>query len=1031
MYDKMVSIYKSGIGDTMKYLLNKTNHCDFKTIAVNRLDPRAYFIAHSKKLIAHQMDYSYERYQSDVVTVLSGEWDFKYYKKKSKLPEKLDTNKIAFDKINVPSTWQRTGYDNPAYINCPYTFDPVYLGLPEKQGVKPPELPEDFSCGVYRKFVNIDDINKNFIITFLGVAASLDLYVNGQYVGYGEGSHNSYEFDITKYLVEGNNEIVAVVFRWTNGSYLEAQDMFRENGIFRDVLLHKYEKTYIYDYEAIPVKKGNKYNLNVKLDVKGDLKNKKIEVALHDGAKFIATKTVEAEKEVKLTLENLDVLEWSAEIPNLYQLFITLYDGKNETMTIRSFTGFKDIKIKNAVFYFNGKKVKLKGVNHHDTHETKGYCMNYDDLLKDVLLMKEYNVNCVRTSHYPPDPHFLELCDHYGLYVVDEADIETHGLYHLGCEGTAISNDLKWAKHYMDRVRRMYYRDRNHAAITMWSLGNEAEGYKCQDKCYKMLKEIGTEIPVHYESVCRTKRQHYDVYSEMYTHPDDLIKVREGKRGKSYTEVPFYLCEYAHAMGVGPGSLEDYFDIFMSHDIFMGGCIWEWADHSVKHDKKKDGFKYEYTYGGDHGEKLHDGNFCVDGLFYPDRTPHTGALQMKNVYRPLRVKQFKNNKLTITNTNRFKSSKGIEVYWELQENGVNAICGSFLTEIEALKDATYTLDLPKVNKDKNVYLNVTYLNDDFEIAKEQIELNKADFDLPRLTSGKMSITSNDDVLSVKYENGSIEFSETTGEMLSYKRNGVSIFNKTPVSHKGFMLNIARAYLDNDADVTLQMWKEQNIFNPKIEVNDISAEVKSGIATVSEYLTVYGKEDPIFDAHILYIIGGNGVIDIEVAVKRTVEGEKVLTSVPRIGLTVELDKKFNKFEYFGRGDRECLSDFKAQSYVGFYESTVAESNEPYIRPQDNSNHCDTKYVKLMSDDAEVLIYSDREFTFNIHNYSQETLDKAKHREDVTDEKTTFVTLDGFTRGTGTNSCGPTTLPQYTIDLSKELTFNFVIVPDKVK
>jgi beta-galactosidase len=401
----------------------------------------------------------------------------------------------------------------------------------------------------------------------------------------------------------------------------------------------------------------------------------------------------------------------------------------------------------------------------------------------------------------------------------------------LGCEGTAISNDLKWAKHYMDRVRRMYYRDRNHAAITMWSLGNEAEGYKCQDKCYKMLKEIGTEIPVHYESVCRTKRQHYDVYSEMYTHPDDLIKVREGKRGKSYTEVPFYLCEYAHAMGMGPGSLEDYFNIFMSDDIFMGGCIWEWADHSVKHDKKKDGFKYEYTYGGDHGEKLHDGCFCVDGLFYPDRTPHTGALQMKNVYRPVRVKQFKNNKLTLTNINRFKSSKGTEVYWELQENGVMACCGSFDTNIEPQKDATYTLDLPKINKEKNVYLNVTYLDGDFEIAKEQVELNKAVFDFPKLESGKMSITSDDDILTVKFENGSIEFSEVSGEMLSYKRNGVSILNKAPVPHKGFMLNLSRAYLDNDADKMLAMWKKEKIAEPKIEVNDITAEVKSGIATV--------------------------------------------------------------------------------------------------------------------------------------------------------------------------------------------------------
>jgi hypothetical protein len=272
--------------------------------------------------------------------------------------------------------------------------------------------------------------------------------------------------------------------------------------------------------------------------------------------------------------------------------------------------------------------------------------------------------------------------------------------------------------------------------------------------------------------------------------------------------------------------------------------------------------------------------------------------------------------------------------------------------------------------------------------------------------------------------------DTTFCFVAGKTLNVSVLNKAPVSHKGFLLNISRAYLDNDADKMLAMWKKEKIAEPKIEINDISAEIKSGIATVSEFITIYGEKEPLFDAHILYIIGGNGVVDIEVAIKRTVEGETLITAVPRIGFTVELDKKFNKFEYFGRGDRECLCDFKAQSFVGLYESTVAESHEPYIRPQDNSNHCDTKYVKLMSDSGEeVLIYSDKDFTFNIHNYSQETLSEAKHREDIVDEKTTFVTLDGFTRGAGSNSCGPETLPQYTIDLSKELTFNFVIVPGK--
>lgn len=1012
----------------MKYILDKSNHCNFKTVELGRLAPRAYAIPHSAKADAQKADYKTERYNSDMVTVLSGEWDFKYYKKKSKLPATLDTSKQKFDKITVPSTWQRTGYEEPVYINCPYGFDPKALGVPQEEGVKPPELPEDFSCGVYRKFINLDGKNKNYILTFLGVAPCIDLYINGIFVGYGEASHNSYEFNIGDYIKEGENEIVAVVYKWCNGSYLEAQDMFRENGIFRDVLLYSYEKTYINDFQAIANKKGSKYSLDIDLQLKGTLKDTTVKAVLCDNGEVVAEESCEGDKNASLSLKKLAVKEWSAEIPNLYELYITLYKGENEVMTIRQYVGFKHIEIKDAVFYFNGKKVKLKGVNHHDSHETKGYAMGFADLEKDVKLMKEFNVNCVRTSHYPPDPFFLELCDHYGLYVVDEADIETHGLPSLGLEIDDISHDLKWAPRYTDRVKRMYFRDRTHPSIIMWSLGNESGGYKCHDKCYKMLKDLGTDIPVHYEGVYRTKRYHYDVFSEMYTHQDELVKIRERKRGKQYKEVPFYLCEYCHAMGVGPGALEEYMQIFFSDDIFMGGCIWEWSDHSVRH-SADDKYKYEYTYGGDHGEKLHDESFCVDGLFYPDRTAHTGAYSMKNSYRPLRVRRLSGNKLTIVNTNRFLASTAIEVYWEYQVNGETITCGSFSTDIAPEKDATYKLDLPKVDYSKNTYLNLTYLDGDFEIATEQLTLSEAPFEQPSLETGKVSITSDGEVLSVKFENGSAEFSEETGEMLSYKANGVSVLSKEPVSHKGFKLNIARAFIDNDRPF-MQRWDEHNLRNPKIVLEDFSAEVKSGIASVSEYITVYGKEDILFHANVLYIIGANGVMDIEVAVAPDEDSKEHVYDIPRLGLTFEADKKFDEIEYFGRGEKENFIDFNVHAPVGLYTAKVEDEHEPYIRPQDNSNHSDVSFLKLKNGKGEeIQIFSDKKFNFNVHNYTQELLENANHREDVYDQKTTFVTIDGHTRGTGTGSCGPVTLPQYAIDASKELTFNFVIATAK--
>ncbi|MBO5896462.1 MAG: hypothetical protein J6Q83_04115 [Clostridia bacterium] len=1010
----------------MKYILDKENHYDFKKVEAGRLAPRAYAIPHSKRKDAIKADYKTERYNSDLVRILSGEWEFKYYKKKSALPATLDTSRVKFDKVNIPSTWQRTGYEPPVYLNTPYGFDGRVFGLEWGKGVKPPVLPDDFSCGVYRKFIDINDLNKTYILTFLGVSPCIDLYVNGIFVGYGEASHNSYEFDVTEYVKEGANEVVAVVFKWCTGSYLEAQDMFRENGIFRDVLLYEYDKCYINDFQAIPAKNGKKYDLNINAEVMGAYKNSTVKATLYDGKEVVAEASADASKKTSISFKKLSVEEWSAEIPRLYELVITLYNGKKEAMTIRQYVGFKNIVIEGTTFYFNGKKIKLKGVNHHDTHETKGYCEDFLDLEKDVRLMKEFNVNCVRTSHYPPDPFFLELCDHYGLYVVDEADIETHGLWNLDCPEDLISHDLKWAPRYMDRVRRMYFRDRTHTSIIMWSLGNESKGHKCHDKCYKMLKDLGTEVPVHYEGVTHTKRQHYDVYSQMYTHQDDMKEIARRKHGKSFNEVPFYLCEYCHAMGVGPGALEEYMQIFYSDDIFMGGCIWEWADHSVRH--QNDGFPYEYTYGGDHGEALHDECFCVDGLFYPDRTPHTGAYNMKVVYRPLRATKLSGNKLTILNTNRFKASDDIEVYWDYQVNGESVKCGSFMTAIAPEKEATYKLDLPKVDYDKNTYLNLTYLQGDFEVATEQLTLSEAQFIMPSLEMGKITMSSDGEKITVKYPDGAIEFSEETGEVLSYKANGVSVLNKAPVSHKGFLLNFCRAYIDNDRRVR-ESWEEQGIYNPRIVLEDLSAEVKSGVASVSEYVTVYGKEKPVFNANILYIIGANGILDIEVAVAPVEDGE-IVEDMARAGITFEADKRFSAIEYFGRGEKENYNDFNAHAPVGLYKSTVAEEHEPYIRPQDNSNHSDVSYLKLMSDKGEeILIYSDKKFNFNVHNYTQETLRKAEHREELCDEKTTFVTLDGYTRGTGTGSCGPKTLPEYTIDTSKELTFNFVIVPQK--
>ncbi len=522
----------------MKYQIKKLHINNFEIYYQNRLNARSYFIPYRNRELLSKKTALDERYGSDMVSVLSGEWKFKYYKKISRLPGTIDTDNIAFDTISVPSTWQRTGYEEPCYLNTRYEF-PMNL----------PNVPDDMSCGVYVRKFDISENAADPIITFLGVCSSLTLYINGQYVGYSEGSHNSAEFAIKNYVKPGENELLVIVSKWCNGTYLECQDMFRENGIFRDVYITENPEQYIYDYHVKTSKSSDKYSLSVDVTLKGDkFENESVAAELLLGEEVVASLSTSAARKVVLDFGSLNFTEWNAEKPCLYTLFITYKNDSGDIQTIRSKVGFKQVKIDGEIFKFNGKLFKFKGVNHHDTHETTGYVMSAEDLLRDIKLMKELNVNAVRTSHYPPDPIFLDLCDEYGLYVIDEADIETHGTQnYLDLKPTLkpniISNDEAWLPRYLDRVMSMYQRDKNHVSVTMWSLGNESGGWKNQDACYNELKKL-SDIPIHYEGVIRTPRGSYDVISEMYQHPFIIEKIAKHKMTSRYKNKPYFLCEY-------------------------------------------------------------------------------------------------------------------------------------------------------------------------------------------------------------------------------------------------------------------------------------------------------------------------------------------------------------------------------------------------------------------------------------------------------------------------------------------------------
>ncbi len=1009
----------------MKYTLQKSNYRNFKVFRDNITEPRAYFIPFTTLEKAEKTDIRRERYESDMVTSLSGDWEFKFYRHCAGVPDVLDTARVKFDKIKVPSTWQRTGYLEPVYLNCPYEFKTM-----------PPEIPEDMPAAVYRKSFTVENTEKVYILSFLGAANNIEVYLNGSYIGYSEGSHNTAEFDISEKVVMGENELVVLSFKWCNGTFLEAQDMFRENGIFRDVLLSEYEKSYIYDYGVKYVKNGDKYDMTCEVDVPAYGENCAVKVSLRDGENVLASDEKKASKKMSFAFESLDVTEWNAEQPYLYTLYITLTQNGEGIMSIRGYIGFKTVEIKKNIFYFNGKKIKFKGVNHHDSNPKTGYVMTHEDIENDLKLMKKLNVNAVRTSHYPPDPFMLILCDIYGFYVIDEADIETHGVHELCGTIDAISNDPKWKHHYLDRVMRMYMRDRNRAGITMWSLGNEAGGYKCQDYCYEWLKKIGTPIPVHYEGVSRTKRVAYDVASEMYTHQDDVKKIGECKgryKGKykdgskisttPYMEKPFFLCEYAHAMGIGPGALEEYWKLFFRFDNLMGGCIWEWCDHAVYHEPDDKKYPYKYTYGGDHKEKRHDGNFCVDGLLYPDRTPHTGALQMKQVYRPVITEHIGQNTYKLTNTNRFKNASYLKIKWILECNGSVYDSGEIESDIEPEKYITVDLDCKPIDEKNDYIMNIICADGGEEVSHEQIVLNDVPVGYKLSDSGKICLESDGNSVTVKFEGGEAVFCGECASLVSYRKNGKEFLNRNPVSgKKGFVPQIFRAPLDNDMNIK-KKWAELRLDNAEITKDSFDVCLDGCRASVMAVYNIKGGKKDLFECMVDYLIAPNGDMKIRAVLNKTVDDT---VELPRFGMTAELAGDLVNVEYYGRGSAENLPDLKAQSPVGIYKAKVHDMHEPYIYPQDNSEHCEVKWLRISDDEGHSLrFFAEEKFAFNIHDYTVKNLYEAKHQEDIVCVDSSILTIDGYVRGSGTGSCGPETLPEYVIDEDSMLIYEFTL------
>ena len=967
----------------MQYVIDRTHYHRFDILALNKLPPRSYFIPFSTREKAAAAATEEKRYTSDKVHCLSGTWDFLFYPRPAELPDVLDTDKVAFETIDVPSCWQFRGYDRPFYVNTRYQFPfkppiipreepvgPVFFVHGADRGagprwVKPRE--EYNFVGVYRKKIRVDMAASRYVLTFLGVASCLDLYVNGRFAGYSEGSHNTAEFDITSLLRSGENELVAVVRRWCTGSYLECQDMFRSNGIFRDVLLHEVQHHDIRDIRVTTAKTGDGWQLTAEVSVETPCR---VTAALEGHGISVCTEA-NAEGKVTLTFPALQPRLWSAEDPVLYDLYL-----QTDTACVRQRVGFRSVEIRGDVFLFNEQKLKLRGVNHHDTDCRNGYAMSAQDIRRDVALCKAYHIDTIRTAHYPPDPLLLELCDEYGIYVVDEADLETHGAFSMQLPPSynTISHDKKWLRHYLDRAEQLYERDKNHACIVMWSLGNEAGGYHNTDAMYGWLRQR-TDLPIHYEGVIHCRRVAYDVGSEMYPPVEQVALVGQHKRKeKELNDRPYFLCEYAHAMGVGPGNAEAYWDEIYRYDNLMGGCVWEMVDHAVRH---ADG---SYTYGGDHGEWEHDGNFCVDGLFYPDRSPSTGAKIVRHLYRPIRVRYLGDGIYELFNTMSFTDGSAYTI--EFRFDGGQVV--------------QPTPPLPPLSRVKirvrgtGRLVTVAVSRNGRELSREQLALGTPLLPCPEVKAElPRGLTIHADG-TVVIEKG--------GKRLTTAREGTLLY---------------RAPTDNDVDL---MGRNAMAGHMDQQIRHLATKAEGGAVTVEWEIrcryqrflcrdTYESCEDGILMTSRLQCVKGGG-------------------ELPRFGKAFRLERSFDAVSYFGRSG-ESYCDMKEQFPIEKVHCTVADMTEPNIRPQESGNRCDCEWVTLSDGETDFTFTAvGSPFELGVKPYTDRALLTMRHRADEV-ESGTYVTLSAFQMGIGTGSCGPATAAEYRLSARDEYVLRTVI------
>lgn len=1016
---------------------------DLKIVHENTMPYRAYYIPAS-----HYMgSLTEDRFFSDRIMALNGTWQFQYFSSIYDVQEKFyepDYDCSSFSEVEVPGVWQNYGYDSHQYTNVRY---PIPLD--------PPYVPQENPCGAYvRKFYyeKSEEAPKAYL-NFEGVDSCFYVWINGEYAGYSQVSHATSEFDVTEALVNGENTLAVLVLKWCDGTYLEDQDKFRMSGIFRDVYLLNRPENIVYDYFTTTEIQEDQSVITVQANYQGMAVPTKL--TLYDAEKQeIASQMLWEEPgelythKAVLTVKNARL--WNPEQPYLYTLVI---ETQREAIADR--IGIREICVKDAVIYLNGTAVKFKGVNRHDSDPVTGFVIGPDQMKKDLQMMKENNFNAVRSSHYPNAPYFYQLCDEYGFFVIAEADNESHGTQSQYLKDSSWENvSQRWNERIsdnpdfipatLDRTRLCVHREKNRPSIVIWSMGNEC-GYGCTfEEALKWTKQFDkTRLTCYESSFYRNNKRKYDysnidIFSRMYPSLEEIQEYMEQKPDK-----PFLLIEYCHAMGNGPGDLEDYFQMIYQYDQLCGGFVWEWCDHGVYRGKAANG-KEKYFYGGDFGEEVHDGNFCMDGLVYPDRTPHTGLLEYRNVYRPARVVTFRQEtgELCLKNyMNHLDLKDYINLAFEVTCDGKILKKEEMELKESILPGQTRSifLDIPVPERGK-CYLKISYylkqgnalvvpgsvLGFDEILLKNKDGRNQQAVCLlenRREDQASVQVTETNRFLTIESEKFTYRYSKLSGLFEQVSLNGKELL-AAPME-----VNIWRAPTDNDRKIKLE-WKAAGYDRSKARAYDTTWEIRRGAAgcvndesviihsTMSVAAAALQK---VLDIEAEWKVQSTGEISVTMQVKKNME----FPQLPRFGLRLFLKKEYEGLKFYGLGPHESYVDKRRSCSHGLYESTVEEQHEDYLRPQENGSHTDCDYMVLEKEAQTFMAVSPKPFAFNVSYYTQEELTEKAHNFELEKSGNTVVCLDYGQNGIGSNSCGPKLRKEYRLD-QERFTFEMMFI-----